>query len=881
MLDISKTPRNPWALTTEALCTALETDARVGLTDTEVSVRLADFGKNDVAVEAPPSLFKIFFRQFANPLIAVLLVAVGLTLILGEWMDASIVAFAILVNVALGFIQEYKAERAIANLRSYVSDRARVIRNGHEIEIDAHRLVPGDILHVTHGVRVTADARLFQITNLLVDESILTGESLPVVKNTDLQHDATPLAERTNMLFAGTLAVGGSGYAVISQTGARTELGVIAELTKKTHSERTPLQHAVTKLTRVVVVVITVLVTGIFALGISQDHSVYDMLILSIAIIVGAVPEALPIGLTSVLAIGVERVAKRKGIIRSLVAAETLGSTTLIMTDKTGTLTQARLDLVNILLTEQMLNTTYDHTATRRRYSVEQKELLQLASTSADVLIEDETLHPNEWKMSGSPLETMIVRLSALFGKKISSTEKEHIHVRIPFASEHKFSVAHIPATLLPEAYDQYENPHVVVGAPEVLLARSSMDKESYLVLLKRIEDLSKNGFRVIGVGLVTPRLHTESLHVDAITDMTFLGILSFRDPIRPEVPDALARIYAHGVKVVMITGDLPGTARAVGNELGWDIKDNGIITGTELMQCSDEQLLERMPHIRIYARVTPTDKVRIVKLYQRLGEVVAMTGDGVNDGPALKAANIGVAVGSGSDVAKSIADLVLVDDNFETIVATIEEGKQMLTNIKKIFVYLMSNSLDEIVLIGGSILLGLAMPLSAVQIIWVNLFTGSIPAIAFAFDRQISVGADTGRGVFFDKVVLLLVGVIGVCSSVLLLALYAFLVYFEIPLAIAQSIVFACFGSYILVVAFSFRNLHAPLFTYPLFDNHALTFGVFLGLTLTFATIYTPFFQNIFNTVAVPPWWLLFIVGWLILNVLLVEGAKWVVNKK
>lgn len=325
-----------------------------------------------------------------------------------------------------------------------------------------------------------------------------------------------------------------------------------------------------------------------------------------------------------------------------------------------------------------------------------------------------------------------------------------------------------------------------------------------------------------------------------------------------------------------MVTGDLPGTARAVGRSLGWDIGERSVVTGDELAQLSDTELHHILPHISICARVTPKDKLRIARLLQSQGEIVAMTGDGVNDSPALKAANIGIALGSGSDIAKSSADLVLTNDNFETIVAAIEEGKQMLSNIKKIFVYLMSNSLDEVILIGGSIVAGIALPLTAIQIIWVNLITGSIPAIAFAFDRDRSFRKGLEGRLFFDSTTLFLIIVLGSLTSVLLFALYYGLLAYGIPLETARAVLFVCFSTYILGITFSFRNLHSPLNVYTLMENRLLFWGVVGGLCLTLMTIYLPFFQTLFGTTALSLPWLLFVVGWLALNIVLVEGAKW-----
>ena len=870
---------HPWAHQPDEIITQLASHDEAGLTSDEAKKRLVKYGSNKFLEEKHITQFGIFIRQFQSPLIVILGIATLLTIFLQHWVDAIIIGFAILVNTVLGFIQEAKAERAIADLKSYIVERVRVIRDGREIEIDSSLVVPGDIVHLSGGSRVVADARIISSVGFSVDEAVLTGESLSVSKHEDIVSETALLAERKNMVFAGTLAVDGTARAVVVATGSNTEIGKLAKLVAETESEKTPLQVAIRKLSWAIILIISVIVSMIFTLGVLQGQPYYDMFLLSIAIMVGAVPEALPIGLTAVLAIGVEHVARKKGIIRSLTAAETLGSTTLIITDKTGTLTQAKMELVDITMREKLIDPTFEGNESRKRYSVVQKELLFLAACNCDVLIENEEDDPEEWRITGPLLETNIVRALKLHADFPDADTRALAHLRLPFSSRHKFSVSSIPHKFLPGAYDRYDNPHVVVGAPDILLERAHMKKEEYLAALEGVTKLSENGRRVLGVALFTPKTDSSTLTPEGVYDVTFLGVISFYDPIREEVPEALSRIKAHGVRVVMATGDLPGTASAVAREVGWEIDETSVLTGEQIHQLSDEELYEACSHIRVFARVTPEDKLRIAKIYQSRGEIVAMTGDGVNDAPALKAANIGVAVGSGSDVAKSVADLVLLDDNFKTIVATIEEGKHMLANIKKIFVYLMSNSLDGVMLVGGSVLAGLTMPLTAVQIIWVNLFTGSIPAISYAFERQPLETHATRK--FFDRKVVSLAIVVGLSNSLLLFLLYYTLSTFEhIPVDLARSIVFACFGSYVLVVAFSFRNLSVPVYRYPFMGNKILIVGVAIGLLLMLATVFVPPLQTLFTTTSLTLPWVLFVGVWIALCVVLVECAKWFVHR-
>lgn len=872
-------PHSPWSDTLDEVETSLKTNFTSGLTESEAKDRLKIVGENIFESSKEKSAVTIFLRQFTSPLIIILCVAVGITAALAEWLDTAIIAFAVIVNAILGFIQEYKAEKAIADLRSYITYRTRVIRDGHEIEIDPRFLVPGDIIHITNGARITADARIIKEINFTADESILTGESLPEEKETEALSETVTLPDRTNMVYAGTLSINGSAYAVVTATGYYTEIGKLAKMVDETVAEQTPLQKALSKLTWVIIVLTTIVVAIIFVAGVTHGQTLYEMLLISIAVLVGSVPEALPIGLTAILAIGVTRIAKKKGIMRSLTAAETLGSTTLIITDKTGTLTQANMRLIDIDTEEQLLDPDFTPSDHHEKFNQRQKEILTLALCASDVTIENPEDDHESWVMSGSDLEVNIVRAAGAHKITQSDEERTGIQMRIPFSSKYKFSVARIPDQYLPSHLSNYEDPHVVMGAPDIMLDRSHLDRETFEKLQSAVEEHSRYGRRVLGIGLLTPHTDPSSITTEHVKDITFLGVLSFQDPIRPEVPDALKRINSYGTRVVMATGDLPGTAMAVAEEIGWKVNESNVLTGTQLQQLSDEDLIAILDRIHIFARVTPKDKLRITKLHQAQGEIVAMTGDGVNDSPSLKAANIGIAVGSGSDVAKSVADLILLDDNFKTIVATIEEGKQILSNIKKMFVYLMSDSLDEIILIGGAIVAGVALPLTAAQIIWVNLFTGSLPAIAFAFDRQSMKETEATSKKFFDPRVLFLTIFVGLVVSIMLFALYLSLLSFDVSVEMSRSILFASFGLYSLFISLSFLDLSRPLFSYSFTENKLLLVGIGTGLLLMIATFTVPFLQTTFDVQPLPLSWIGFTIFWIILCMFIVEGAKWFAN--
>ena len=859
-----------WSFSPDDTLAAIDT-TRNGLDEKEVIERRKRYGDNALPRAHKLDALTILLRQFSSPLIFILVAAAGLTIFLQEWLETGVILLAVFVNAGLGFYQEFSAENVLEKITTYVKERARVVREGIEQEIDSSLLVPGDIIELSLGSRVPADARIISENALSADESILTGESLPVKKQIDALSEGTLLPERTNMLFAGTLVVEGNATAVVSATNASTEIGHIADLVAKSGFEPTPLQRALAQLAWFIFIAIAAIVVVIFVLGVLRGEPLFEMILISVAIAVGAIPEALPIALTVILAIGLQRLAAKNGIMRSLSAAETLGSATVVMTDKTGTLTQAVMRLTGIYTIEEMTQAERSHRGLGD-LTTHERTVLETALTGTTTVVENPKDKPADWTFIGSPIETAMLRAAAERGVDVAP----YAHVRRPpllaFNSTNKFSIsAHYEKDL-----------YVALGAPDVLLRRSKISKEEYVAIEKTFLDIAAEGKRLVGVARF-PKNASKKFAKGVATEedaenLEFLGILVFEDPVRSEAKAAIEKIESLGAFVVMVTGDLKGTAISVGKHLGWELNEGQVLSGEELRRLSDEELLSNLKNIRIFARVTPEDKLRIGSLYKKLGEVVAMTGDGVNDAPSLKAVDIGVAIGSGSDVAKASADLVLLDDNFKTIVAAIEEGRRMLDNIRKTTVYLLSTSLDEVFLIGGALVVGLPLPLTALQIIWINLFTESLPALAYAFDRHYDVkhGSRTSVGSIFNREVKILTVGIGTATSFLLFGLYWFLLKEGFALEDVRSTIFICLASYILFVAFSFRSLHQSIFSYDIFANRVLNWSVFGAAIFVIATISIPFTQNIFG-VSIPPMPLLSLIGaWLVANLVVIEVAKW-----
>ncbi len=863
-MDKKLTTQTPWFYSSKDVLESLNTSLN-GLSIEEAKNRLKTYGNNDFKSKNNLSISKLALKQFMSPLIFILIGAAFLTGVLQEWVNMTVIICAILINVGLGLYREYQAENTLDKLVTYIKDRSRVIRNNNEQEIESAMLVPGDIIKLSYGSRVPGDARVLLVNNFKVDESILTGESVPETKVSESIKESMLLTDRVNMVYAGTLVVDGFATAVVVETGNNTEIGKIAKLVSGTERAVTPIQKGVNRLAWYIFVLTIFIVICIFILGIFRGEPILHMLILSAAVAVGAVPEALPIALTIILSVGAERIASKKGVIRKLAAAETLGSATLIMTDKTGTLTKADMQLVGVTTFEVLSKDKYVETNTKH-FSIEQKEIIKLSLKNIDVIVQNKNDNEKDWKFIGRPFEVNIAKAAISNNIPLKETLIEKNSLYIPFNSTNKFSVA--------KEGDGY----VVMGAPDILLKMSNVDKNTYLKILSWIQDASNSGNRLVAVGVLNSKNNTK-IEAGSIENIEFKGILSFFDPVREEVPDAVKNIESHGVKVIIITGDLKGTAVSVAKNLGWVVEDDEVLTGEDINTMTDEQLLLVIKKIKIFARVTPEDKLRIGNLYRELGEVVAMTGDGVNDAPALKSMDIGISLGSGSDVAQSAADLVLLDDNFQTISMAIDEGRRILSNIRKTFIYLMSNALDEVFVIGGSLIMNIALPLTALQIIWVNLFTGSLPALAFAYDENLDkeMGKKThNRELLTTEVKALSFG-LGTVSSFLIFLLYYMLLKYGIDVKVARSIFFVCFSAYILVISFSFRSLYKPIFSYNPFSNRRLNVSIIIAFAILITTMSIPFMRNIFDIAPMPIYSLWIVFGWLVLNVILVEISKFI----
>ncbi len=720
-----------------------------GLSSGEASRRLRVYGLNIIESRGGKRLYRIVLEQLLNLFMILLLVATVIAFLVGETSDAISIIAIVCVMITAGVVQEYRAEKALEKLKSLVIPKARVIRDGVLQEIDSRYIVPGDILVLQEGDRIVADARLVESSNLYVDESMLTGESLPILKkaSTVLERN-TPVADRVNMVYSGTYVVRGSGKAVVVATGMDTELGRIARMVvEASRFERTHLHKELDKLAKQlgsVIVGIAVLVLSlVIVLGIANP---VDALLTSIALAVAAVPEGLPAVLTMILALSVLRMARRRALVRKLGAVEALGRVTVIATDKTGTLTRNEMTVKKIWLPEiGFLNVTGSGYLREGFIEVSGRVYKYGDLRQLDLLVEDAVLcnnasvdynaeHP---KPVGDPLEAALFVLGYKVGlDPIEYRDRFRRVKEIPFTSERMMMSVVVEGD---RGYIVYSK-----GAPEVIVSKSRHVLTSHGVeklgedmareILAYAEEMASKGLRVLAYAYkVVEEIPSDE---DVEEDLVFIGLTGLIDPPRPEVPDAIKKAIEAGIRVVMVTGDHAVTARAVAEMIGWPLEGKRVVTGSELDEMSDRELEEVVEDVAIFARVSPEHKLRIVKAFKKRGHVIAMTGDGVNDAPALKLADIGVAMGlRGTDVAREAADLVLQDDNFATIVAAVEEGRTGYYNIRKATLYLLSANMAEVILVLSSILLLREIILTPAMILWINLVTDSIPAITLGLE--------------------------------------------------------------------------------------------------------------------------------------------------
>jgi P-type Ca2+ transporter type 2C len=857
-----------------------------GLGSAEAQRRLAAGGPNELELAERVSPWGLLAEQFRNVLVLILLVAAALSAVLGHGLESIVIAVIVLFAVLLGFAQEYRAERALESLRRLAAPAATVVRDGLEARVPAREVVPGDLLVLHTGDRLSADARVVEAVNLKVEESALTGESVPVEKRTEAFLDEElPVADRRDMVHAGTSVTYGRGRAVVVATGMATEFGKIARLLQTVEAAPTPLQRNLDRVGTILARVALGVVVVIVAAGLWRGQPLVEMLVFGIALGVAAVPEALPAVVTISLALGVQRMARRNALVRRLPAVETLGSTTVICSDKTGTLTRNEMTARRVLVGGDRLEVSGagyapEGVITRGGAPVEiagpLRALLEAACLASDARLVRHAERPG-WRIAGDPTEGALVVLAAKAG-----IAKDVLEAATPRVGEIPFSAESKRMTTLHRSGDRVFA--CAKGAPEVLLAACDTvltpDGVRPLDATGR-EEVAAEGRRMADDALrVLAVARKEEATLDtADRGLTLLGLVGMIDPPRDEALEALPRCRAAGIRAVMITGDHPATACAVAREIGI-LARGRVVTGRELDGWSDAALRRDEAGVDVWARVSPAHKLRIVAALQANGEIVAMTGDGVNDAPALQKADIGIAMGiAGTDVSRDAAAMTLTDDSFASIVAAVEEGRRVYGNVKKYLMYLLSSNLGEIGLMAGAVLLGLPLPLTAVQILWVNLATDGLPALALAVDPpepdlMRRPPRDPRRGIFTRPVVTLLVAG-GAWSTLANVSLFAWALGSGRSQAEAMAMTFVSLALIQFVKAYNYRSDRRSVLERP-FANRWLNLAVGWEIGLLVLLVHVPWLQRAFGTFPLTwqDWAIVTGVALTIAPVL--EAAKW-----
>jgi P-type Ca2+ transporter type 2C len=813
-----------------AVSTAGRTAPEVGLTEPEARRRLARFGPNELPARSRPGYVGIAVRQLRDPLVALLLAAAAVSVLAGDGLEAGVIGAIVLLNALLGLVQEAGAERAVLALRSVIRPTAAVIREGREREIQARELVPGDLVVLREGDRVPADGRAVRVERLEVDESALTGESVPVAKP-----DGAPV-------FAGTGVTKGRARALVQATGAATELGRIASLTDAAEPPPTPLQRQLGWLSRVMVM-LGLAVTALLTAGmLARGESLEDAFLVGVAVAVAAVPEGLAATVTIALAQGARRMARRGAIVRRLGAVETLGAATVIASDKTGTLTVNQLR-VRMLAPEP------------GRTELELLEAAVLAS-SADLVERDGQL-----RVAGDPVDGAFLLALAARGREDPRLLAERLR-ELPFDPLRRRATT---------VYRDGGSARVLVkGAPEELVARSRLDARRRDDVLRSAAARAAEGLRVLAVAERTIPLGVVESGDDLDADLDLIGLAGLSDPLRATAPESIAAAREAGLVVLTLTGDHPLTAAAIAREL--ELPSPEPITGAELDALGASELAGALRCHSVFARVTPEHKLRLVEALQRDEQVVAVTGDGINDTPALRRGDVGVAMGaSGTEAAREAADVVLTDDDFATIVAAVREGRRIAANVRTFVAFLLSANLGEVVLFAAAVLLGLGAPMTVVQVLTVNLLTDGLPALALTADPASGESSPRGRGTLFPRSLRVTLGVLGVAVGAAATAAYA--VARELDPGAAQTWAFATIALAELILVFSVRSGHRPLHRGPV--NPLLLGAVAASLLVLGLVVYVPALNGAFGTTPLEPASLGLVTALALVPTLLAELGK------
>jgi magnesium-transporting ATPase (P-type) len=844
-----------------------ESDTVDGLSSISIQEREAFFGKNILKEAKQESKLKKFFMQFHNPLIYILLGASIITAWLGEWVDSGVIFAVVIINVIVGYIQEVKAQEAIASLKQMMITEAVVIRDGKKTRISSLDLVPGEMVLLESGSKVPADLRLIESQNLQVDESILTGESLSVLKDTATYEKALILGDRKNMVYSGTFVNYGRAKGIVVATGRQTELGKISHLLDETMDMQTPLSKKIASFSQILLYLILGLSAFTFFVGVLRENNVMDTFMVSVALAVGAIPEGLPAAITITLAIGVSRMASQNALIRKLPAVETLGSVTTICSDKTGTLTQNKMSVTNIFCSNRSYVVTGNGYEPKGNFLLNEKVIENVDDNLLEVLKagylcnESHLVQNNnkEYSINGDPTEGALIVCALKSGCDEEELNRTYPRIDIlPFESDRQYM-----ATLHREIKTDKKILYIK-GSIEKTLAicnfewiESEIKPIDKATILQQVEAYASNGLRVLGIAkkIVTQDKIEEGLFKDGFI---FLGIQAMMDPPRPEAIEAVNESMGAGINIIMITGDHALTAFSIAkmmNIVGSDASfEASVLTGKELSELSEHELKDKVSTVKVFARVEPEQKLRIVNALQARGEIVAMTGDGVNDAPALKQADIGIAMGrGGTEVAKEASDIILSDDNFKTITDAVREGRTVFDNLIKYMVWELPTSLGEGFVVLAVIVLGLTLPILPIQILWINMSTAVFLGLMLVFETgEANImkrkPRDPKKSIFSTPMLVQMM-LVGFYMLIVTYFLFNYLLSHGHSVEYARTAIVNIFVFIELFYLFSCKELERSIFKINLMNNKLIFLGVFLTVLLQILFTHTAFMHHLFKS--------------------------------
>lgn len=859
-----------------------------GLNDFDASGRLNAFGKNALPKQKKLSRIRLFLRQFNNPLIYIVMCAAIISVFLNHMIDAFFIMFVVLLNAIVGYLQESKAEKSLEKLYDSIQQYVRVVRQGQKKKIIAEDIVVGDVVDLMAGDKITADGRLIEVEGLQVNESVLTGEWHDVEKMTDIITDESIVSDQKNMVFAGTNVTQGHGRYVITATGIDTEIGKISHFVKNTDEAQTPLQKKFAELSRIIGLAVFAAIVLFAFLGISRGESFESVFVAATALTVSAIPEGLLPAVTIVLIFGMRRLAKHRALVRKLNASETMGAITTICADKTGTLTMGEMRVSHILTGSSELlefGDGEDFMRGKNGDHVGHVKALKIASIVNDAYIENPQDELAEPKVHGRPTDRALLMAAVQAGIHVEDFRAEHALVDQEFfESQKKFAIR-------VHEIDDDKVQVMMLGAPEKVLEKVAFidvngvkmpfSSQEGKRLREIFEKLTKRGLRVLACSerILTKETYERLSKEDRYKDMSLVGYIALQDPLRKEVEQSLCQAENAGIRLIVITGDHAVTARSVMRELGHNISDARIRIGEDLNDITDEDLQELVKNVEIFARVLPEHKIRIVRALQKNGEVVAMVGDGINDAPAIKASDVGISVGNGTDVAKEVSDIVLLDSSFTTIIKAIEQGRVIYENIRRILIYLIADDFSELFVFFVAMFFGWPLPLLPLQILWINVIEDSFPNIALTTEYD-SKGLmnepprnpkESIISKSYKKFMAIVFLVSGVSAAFMFWSVHAI----TGDVDVARTATFALIAFDSLIFVYVIRNFRRFIFRKDIFNNRLLNVSVIISLVLLIAGIHVPFLSHYLGTVPLDAIFWVVIVVVTFMEVILFEVSK------